>query len=115
MMPIHVVIYREYDEILPVGAFMKYQDAVDAMKEDMAKELMYMVPDRKRAEEIITQASETEEVLSDFEEYPSLIVGVDTCVGQGTLSMYHVGRDWTILEVDKVVEDQSAEEQEEQK
>ena len=78
MMPIHVVIYREYDEILPVGAFMKYQDAVDAMKEDMAKELMYMVPDHKRAEEIITQASETEEVLSEFEEYPYVIVGVDT-------------------------------------
>lgn len=115
MGPIHVVVYREYDEILPVGAFMKYQDAVDAMKEDMTKELMYMVPDRKRAEEIIAEASETEEVLSDFEEYPSLIVGVDTCVGQGTLSMYHVGRDWTILEVDKVVEDKSAEEQEEQK
>ena len=114
MGPIYVVVYRECADLFPVGAFMKYQDAVDAMKEDMAKELMYMVPDRKRAGEIIAQASETEEVLSDFEEYPSLIVGVDTCVGQGTLSMYHVGRDWVILEVDKVVEDKSAEEQEEQ-
>ena len=75
-----------------------------------------MVPDRKRAEEIIAQASETEgEVLSDFEEYPSLIVGVDADAGQGTLSMYHVGRDWAILEVDKVVADPSAKEQEEQK
>ena len=114
MGPIYVVVYCECTDLSPVGAFMKYQDAVDAMKEDMTKELMYMVPDRKRAEEIIAQASETEEVLSDSEEYPSLIVGIDTCVGQGTLSMYHVGRDWTILEVDKVVGDQSAEEQEEQ-
>lgn len=115
MGPIYVVVYYECTDLSPVGAFMKYQDAVDAMKEDMIKELMYMVPDRKRAEEIITQASETEEVLSDFEEYPSLIVGVDTDAGQGTLSMYHVGRDWAILEVDKVVEDQSTKEQEEQK
>lgn len=115
MGPIYVVVYHECADLSPVGAFMKYQDAVAAMKEDMTKELMYMVPDRKRAEEIIAEVSETEEVLSDFEEYPSLIVGVDTCVGQGTLSMYHVGRDWVILEVDKVVEDKSAEEQEEQK
>lgn len=113
MKPIYVVVYYECTDLSPVGAFMKYQDAVDAMKEDMIKELMCMVPDRKRAEEIIAEASETEEVLSDFEEYPSLIVGVDTYAGQGTLSMYHVGRDWAILEVDKVVEDRSAKEQEE--
>ena len=75
MGPIYVVVYHECTDLFPVGAFMKYQDAVDAMKEDMTKELMYMVPDRKRAEEIIAEVSETEEVLSDFEEYPSLIVG----------------------------------------
>lgn len=114
MKPIYVVVYYECADLSPVGAFMSYQDAVDAMKEDMTKELMYMVPYRKRAEEIITQADKTEgEVLSDFEEYPSLIVGIDTYAGQGTLSMYHVGRDWAILEVDKVVEDRSAKEQEE--
>lgn len=116
MKPIYVVIYHECDEISPIGAFMSYQDAVDAMKEDMTKELMYMIPDRQHAEEIIAQASKTEaEVLSNFEEYPSLVVWIDTDAGQATLGMYHIGRDWTILEIDKVVEDQSAKEQEEQK
>lgn len=116
MKPIYVVIYHECDDISSVGAFMCYQDAVDAMKEDMTKELMYMVHDRQRAEEIIAQASESEdEVLSNFEEYPSLVVWIDTYAGQATLGMYHIGRDWTILEIDKVVENQSTEEQEEQK
>lgn len=116
MKPIYVVVYHECDDISSVGAFMCYQDAVDAMKEDMTKELMYMVPDRQCAEEIITQASKTEEeVLSDFEEYPSLVVWIDTDAGHATLGMYHIGRDWTILEIDKVIGDQSVEEQEEQK
>lgn len=114
MKPIYVVVYYECSDLSVVGAFMSYQDAVDAMKEDMINELMFMVSDRKHAEEIIAQADKTEgEALSDFEEYPSLIVGIDTYAGQGTLSMYHVGRDWAILEVDKVVEDRSAKEQEE--
>lgn len=83
MRPIYVVIYYECDDILPIGAFVRYQDAVDAMKEDMTKELMCMVPDRQHAEGIITQASFSNgEVLSDFREYPSLAVCIDTYAGR---------------------------------
>lgn len=115
MIPIHVVVYHESDEILPVGAFMTYQEAVDAMVEDMVEELTYVVTNHRRAKKIIAQARKADpEVLSDFKDCPPLSVCIDTDAGQGMFSMYDARQDWRILNT-YLTEGQATKEQEEQK
>lgn len=115
MKPIYAVIYQECYELHLVGAYEDYQDAYNAMVQDVKAELVYWLPDGKpiaeeEADKIIADVLASDIPLDDFEEYPGLSIEINEDVGEAHLCGSRIDAAWEIIQIAEVIKRQDIKE-----
>lgn len=115
MKPIYAVIYWESYELYLVGAYEDYQDAYNAMVQDIKAELMFWLPDDKpiaeeEADKIIADALASDIPLDDFEEYPGLSIEINEGAGKAHLYGSCIDGTWEIVQIAEVIKHQDIKE-----
>lgn len=114
MKPIYAVIYQELYELHLVGAYEDYQDAHNAMVQDVRTELIYGLPsdgnEEKEADKIMSDVLASDEMLDDFTDYPGLAIEVNKDEGKSYLNVRRIETTWEIVQIAEVIKHQDIKE-----